>query len=110
MPILGVHNFVFARGQACPIDFDEWGYGAYLFDLAAPLRSFLPFPTDSTLRDALLAAYTGILPDARINDDHLAACIAAQCMGYINWLLRFAPAYASKAIPEVMYIKQLCAV
>ena len=107
---LGVHNFVFARGQACPIDFDEWGYGAYLFDLAAPLRSFLPLATYSTLRDALLTAYARIQPRMQITGVSLNTCIAAQCMGYINWLVRFAPAYAAKAMPEVMHIKQLCAV
>jgi Ser/Thr protein kinase RdoA (MazF antagonist) len=50
-------NYLFHRGAAGAIDFDDSGFGHWLYDLAVPLTELRRHPDYPTLRQALLAGY-----------------------------------------------------
>ena len=50
-------NFLFHDGAARAIDFDDCGYGHWLYDLAVPLTALARHPRYASLRQALLAGY-----------------------------------------------------
>ncbi|TRO48016.1 hypothetical protein E2P65_03555, partial [Candidatus Bathyarchaeota archaeon] len=53
-------NVLFHRGEARAIDFDDGGYGYWVYDLAVPLVDLEDDESLPTLRDALLEGYTEI--------------------------------------------------
>jgi Ser/Thr protein kinase RdoA (MazF antagonist) len=50
-------NFLFHRGIASAIDFDDCGYGHWLYDLAVPLTALQQRRDYRALREALLRGY-----------------------------------------------------
>jgi Ser/Thr protein kinase RdoA (MazF antagonist) len=50
-------NVLFQRGAAGAIDFDDCGFGPWLYDLAVPLTALQGHPDYPVLRQALLAGY-----------------------------------------------------
>jgi Ser/Thr protein kinase RdoA (MazF antagonist) len=50
-------NFLFHQGSVGAIDFDDCGYGHWLYDLAVPLTELQRHPGYVALRQALLAGY-----------------------------------------------------
>jgi Ser/Thr protein kinase RdoA (MazF antagonist) len=50
-------NFLFHHGVAGAIDFDDCGFGHWLYDLAVPLTGLERHPDYPALREALLAGY-----------------------------------------------------
>ena len=50
-------NFLFHQGIASAIDFDDCGYGHWLYDLAVPLTALQRRPDYRALREALLMGY-----------------------------------------------------
>lgn len=61
-------NILFWKGQARAIDFDDSGFGYYLYDLSLALDHCQDDPDLPRFRDALLDGYSQIRP---IPDDHL---------------------------------------
>jgi Ser/Thr protein kinase RdoA (MazF antagonist) len=55
-------NYLFHRGEVRAIDFDDCGYGPYLYDLAVTLLELLGRPDYPGLRAALLAGYRSVAP------------------------------------------------
>ena len=52
-----VANVLFYEGEARAIDFDDSGYGYWVYDLAVPLVDLFGMESYTTLRDALLEGY-----------------------------------------------------
>ena len=84
---LHVGNFLFQDGQANMIDFDECGFGFYLFDVAHILFEFIGHPAFDTLRAAAISSYAGATGNNGMNDQ-LNLFLALQGMAYVNWLNR----------------------
>jgi Ser/Thr protein kinase RdoA (MazF antagonist) len=90
---LGVDaNVLFHTGKARPIDFDDSGYGYWIFDLAVILTSDMEVFKDITpeMRAALLEGYAETQPGIDVDPKYLDLFIAAR--------------YA-----QLMYFYQMCA-
>lgn len=72
-------------GSIGVIDFDDSGYGWYLYDLAAPLYPFERQPGFAERRDALVAGYRSVAP---LDDDELAELptfLMARRLATLGW-------------------------
>jgi Ser/Thr protein kinase RdoA (MazF antagonist) len=77
-------NWVFERGEARPIDFDEFGLGYYLFDLMGALWSHAGREKYPAFRSTLLDAYEAVRPlppECRNNSD---VYLAANFLAWLN--------------------------
>jgi Ser/Thr protein kinase RdoA (MazF antagonist) len=92
---LHLENVVFACGSARPIDFDDCGFGWYVYDLSAAAQLFPPFPDAAGHREAFIAGYREIRPldDARLR--FLGVMRAARLAGLALWLINRAPTNAA---------------
>ena len=73
------------RGETCPIDFDDCGYGYWLYDLATPLAHWQTHPQWPVYRQALLDGFAGIrsLPEEQLA--HLDLFMAARHVSEMLW-------------------------
>ena len=81
-------NFLFENETAHMLDFDECGFGHYLFDLAHILFEFIENPRFPEFRDLALAEYAAARPSAPVPALDLQLFLALQGIAYINWLHR----------------------
>jgi Ser/Thr protein kinase RdoA (MazF antagonist) len=84
---LHYENFLFHRGEARAIDFDDCGWGFHLYDLAVTLWELEGRPRYGELRDALLDAYAQF---RRLPEDHaihLRALFILRRMQMLLWVL-----------------------
>ncbi|HEX8524726.1 MAG TPA: phosphotransferase [Tepidisphaeraceae bacterium] len=79
------NNVIYHDGDARLIDFDEFGLGYYLYDLAEALRLFTRHENFPLLRDALIASYTTARPSFAISASALDAMLAATFISYLNF-------------------------
>jgi Ser/Thr protein kinase RdoA (MazF antagonist) len=70
------NNVLFGKGGAGAIDFDDCGYGHWLYDLAVPLTQLHRHPVFPALRQALLAGYRRRRPLPLGQEAHLETFIA----------------------------------
>ena len=79
-------NVLEHEGRLQAIDFDDCGFGWYLFELATILNATSGEPDYSRLREALLAGYRSVrpLPDADL--DHLPLFQFLRATTYLGWL------------------------
>ena len=84
---LHYENFLFHGGEALAIDFDDCGWGAYVYDLAVPLSELEDRSNYEALRDALLDGYARqrALPNGY--EDHLDALTILRRVQLIIWIL-----------------------
>lgn len=78
-------NVVFHRGEARPFDFDDCGFGYWIFDFAVLLSQYMMDSQDlsNTMRDALLGGYS---ETARVQDvgmDFLDTFIVARIAQFV---------------------------
>lgn len=85
---LHVGNFLFHKDRANMLDFDECGYGYYLFDLAHLLFEFIGDPRYSALKNTAVKQYAATRETDRIPDEDLDMFLALQGIAYANWLYR----------------------
>lgn len=93
---LHLENALFDRGAVRLIDFDDCGFGYWLYDIAVPLWEYRGRPDHAEIRAALLAGYaeTRELPDLT----HLDAFIATRDVAFGLWFAGMAqvnPAFAA---------------
>lgn len=84
---LHCENFLFHDGAIRAIDFDDCGWGFYLYDLAVTLWELEERPQYGDLRDALLEAYAA---DRALPDDHevhLQALFVLRRLQMLMWAL-----------------------
>jgi Ser/Thr protein kinase RdoA (MazF antagonist) len=82
---LNLDNIVFHQGQPSPIDFDEFGMGWYLFDLAELIRTSVRPDNWRERKQLAVTAYTAArsLDDAELHA--FDAFIVATFAQYLNW-------------------------
>lgn len=84
---LHMWNVLFTEGEARPIDFDDCGWGYWIYDLALILDRFRPTELWAPMRDALLAGYAEIRPLPAGLTDYLDAFIVARKVSVILWVV-----------------------
>ncbi len=71
-------NVAFHHGQACPIDFDDCGFGYFVYDMAILLDRIEMRDDYAVLRAALLEGYRSILPLAAEHEAYLDLFVLAR--------------------------------
>ncbi|HEV8456421.1 MAG TPA: phosphotransferase [Gemmatimonadales bacterium] len=73
---LNHRNFLFGKGGMGAIDFDDCGYGHWLYDLAVPLTMLRDHPAYAGLRQGLLTGYRRRRPLPVDQEAHLETFMA----------------------------------
>jgi len=84
---LHYENFLFHRGEARAIDFDDCGWGFHLYDLAVTLWELEGRPRYDELREALLDAYAQERPLPEDHATHLRVLFVLRRMQMLMWVL-----------------------
>jgi Ser/Thr protein kinase RdoA (MazF antagonist) len=84
---LHYENFLFRDGRALAIDFDDCGWGNYLYDLAVPLAELEGRSNYEALRGALLDGYVRQRSLPHGYDNHLRALAILRRVQLIMWIL-----------------------
>lgn len=73
-------NVAFLKGEACPFDFDDCGFGYWLFDFGVPLSQYMMDSNDTSMvmRDALLEGYEETARLEDIGIEYLDLFVAAR--------------------------------
>lgn len=80
-------NYLFHGEEARAIDFDDCGWGHYLYDLAVTLLEVGGRPESPALRDALLGAYRAERPLPAEHEPHLPTLFAYRRLQLLLWIL-----------------------
>lgn len=80
-------NVLFDDSSVGVIDFDDCGWGFFLYDLAVPLSEVSLRPAYPAMREALLEAYARRRPLPDDAGTHLDAFIALRCLQILAWVL-----------------------
>jgi Ser/Thr protein kinase RdoA (MazF antagonist) len=78
-------NYVFEDGQVSAIDFDDCGWGHFIYDFAVTLSEVSVLPNYSALRDGLLDGYQRIRPLPANLEVHLSAFLALRELKLLMW-------------------------
>lgn len=81
-------NFLFHEGVANMIDFDECGWGYYLFDLAHILFEFMERPDYEELKRMAVSTYRAESGPVPVLDHDLNLFLGLQGVAYANWMYR----------------------
>lgn len=79
-------NLLFHRGAVAAIDFDECGWGWFLYDLAVMLSALRRRPGYAGLRRALLRGYRQARALPVGHERHLDTLVAARLLGLAIWI------------------------
>jgi Ser/Thr protein kinase RdoA (MazF antagonist) len=90
LSIGGEGNVLFGGGQACPVDFDDCGYGYWIYDLATALTHWQTHSRWSAYSQALLDGYASVrsLPEAQLAQ--LGLFMAARHVSEMLWAIDLA--------------------
>jgi Ser/Thr protein kinase RdoA (MazF antagonist) len=90
-------NYLFHRGEVRAIDFDDCGFGHFLYDLTVTLSELGTGPDYPGLRDALLRGYRSVRPLPVEYEGHLDVLIAFRILQVTMWFVeeRHHPAFAN---------------
>jgi Ser/Thr protein kinase RdoA (MazF antagonist) len=91
-------NVLFDDSTVGVIDFDDCGWGYFLYDLAVPLSEVSLRPAYPAMRDALLGAYARQRPLPADAGTHVDAFIVLRCLQILAWVLesRDLPAFRER--------------
>jgi len=78
-------NYLFDADGVAVIDFDDCGFGYYLYDLAPGLLQFKFTARYDALREALLTGYSSVRPLSAADINALEAFIAARHLASCRW-------------------------
>lgn len=81
-------NFLFTKDAANLIDFDECGWGYYLFDLAHILFEFVDHPDFESFQRIAVENYLAEAGPGSLHDDAMIPFLALQAVAYANWMYR----------------------
>ena len=82
---LNPSNIITHAGELAPIDFDEFGKGYYLFDLAEQIRTSITPQNWRQRRELALIAYTNKRPLNENEVELFDAFIVATFVAFVNW-------------------------
>jgi Ser/Thr protein kinase RdoA (MazF antagonist) len=74
------------EGDVAAIDFDDCGFGYYLYDVACPLLFYKPLPDYETLMAALWDGYTAVRPLPKRYRAHLEVLVAGRYVASCRWV------------------------
>jgi hypothetical protein len=80
-------NVLFDNGEARAIDFDDCGWGFYLYDFAVTLFDLEDRPRYNELRDALGGAYATMRPLPPDDAMHLDALLVLRRIQILLWII-----------------------
>jgi Ser/Thr protein kinase RdoA (MazF antagonist) len=80
-------NYLFHKGEVQAIDFDDCGYGHFLYDLAVTLSEIPDRPDIAALREALLAGYRTVRPLNPAHEPALAAVLVLRHIHLMLWVI-----------------------
>jgi Ser/Thr protein kinase RdoA (MazF antagonist) len=80
-------NYFFHRGRVRAIDFDDCGWGHYLFDLNVTLLELQHLPTYPALRTAFLSGYRRIRALPSAHEGYLDTFFALRRLQLLMWVL-----------------------
>ena len=83
---LVVENILVSDGHVRVIDFDDAGFGWYLFDIATVLYFFLDDPAYQLAYDALLSGYRSERALSAATLEDLPLFLAARATTYLGWV------------------------
>ena len=83
-------NYLFHRGEARAIDFDDCCWGYYLYDMAITLFELVDRPSGAALRDAFLNGYARTRPLPPDAEAGIRLFTAVRLVKRVNYLLRAA--------------------
>ena len=91
-------NYLFHQGRAGAIDFDDCGFGHWLYDLAVTLYCLSDHPRYSALRDAFLTGYRRSRPLPEQQEAHLGTFMALRRLQDLFWVIgeRDKPAFRDR--------------
>jgi Ser/Thr protein kinase RdoA (MazF antagonist) len=105
-------NYFFQRGVPRAIDFDDCGWGHYLFDLNVTLLEVQHLPNYPALRAALLKGYRAIRPLPENHEHYLETFFALRRIQLLLWMLEsrehpaFRDEWALQARDELHQLRQ----
>jgi Ser/Thr protein kinase RdoA (MazF antagonist) len=82
---LHLDNVLFHRGRARAIDFDDCGFGHWIYDLSVPLAEWLERKDWQPLRNALFTGYAEVRPLPEEQLVHLETFMAARQASLALW-------------------------
>jgi Ser/Thr protein kinase RdoA (MazF antagonist) len=104
-------NYLFTDGEVCAIDFDDCGWGHFIYDFAVTLSEVSVLNHFPALRDGLLAGYQQVRPLPAGLEVHLPAFLALRELKLMIWLLeqRDRPGFADALdVPDsLQYLRDL---
>ncbi|MCE7981147.1 MAG: homoserine kinase [Caldilinea sp. CFX5] len=80
-------NYLFQCGIPCAIDFDDCGWGHYLYDLSVTLSELTHLPTYPRLRETLLRGYRTIRPLPAHQEAYLETFFALRRIQLMSWVI-----------------------
>lgn len=80
-------NYLFQKGQVRAIDFDDCGYGHYLYDLAVTLFNIDGRQNTPALREALLRGYRSVRPLLATHEAHLETFMHLRELQMMLWVI-----------------------
>jgi Ser/Thr protein kinase RdoA (MazF antagonist) len=96
-------NYLFHQGQVRAIDFDDCGYGYYVYDLAVTLFNVRFRPDTPLLREGLLAGYRSVRPLTVEHEQYLDTFMDLRDLQMMIWAIemRGHPAFRATWETEV---------
>jgi Ser/Thr protein kinase RdoA (MazF antagonist) len=82
-------NVLYKAGKAYPIDFEDCGYGYWMWDIAVALCKWAWMPDWERMRDAFREGYTQIRTIPEVQWKHLDLFIATQFATMVLWASAF---------------------
>lgn len=109
----GYQNLILDHGKPGVIDFDEFGLGPSLFDLAEHFRAQAHWNHAPALKDALLASYMAARGSKNVNIEHFDILLAAAFISFVNWAVCLTDPDERKACEKwfpfcVEKVRELC--
>jgi Ser/Thr protein kinase RdoA (MazF antagonist) len=91
-------NYLFHNGQAGVIDFDDCGYGHWLYDLAVTLYCLTNHPKFAAIKEAFLTGYRRSRPLSKEQEAQLGTFMALRTLQDLLWMIeeRDRPAFRDR--------------
>jgi Ser/Thr protein kinase RdoA (MazF antagonist) len=106
-------NYLFHQGQVRAIDFDDCGYGHYVYDIAVTLLNVRGRDSTPLLRESFLAGYRSIRPLSTEHEEYVDTFFDLRDLQIMIWAIemRNHPAFRDRWVANVKetlkYIKEV---
>jgi Ser/Thr protein kinase RdoA (MazF antagonist) len=102
-------NVLNDRGRLQAIDFDDCGFGWYVFELATMLYAILDKPHYTPMREQLFAGYCAVRPLSAADIDRLPLFMFLRASTYLGWLQTRSETQTAREMGPV-HIERCCRV